>query len=119
MTGPTLRISAAASQILGMAVHELAANALQFGALSNEVGRIAVDWQIKSEGEPTLRLSWQESGGPSVVEPEHKGFGHTGMKRMVELGLGATVKVDYTATGLEWRLEAPAARLLQEHQTDI
>ena len=115
MAGPPLRLSAAASQILGMAMHELAANALHFGALSNEVGRIEVDWQIESEGERTLTLTWRERGGPNVVEPEHKGFGHTGMKRMVELGLNATVKVDYTATGLEWRLEAPAAGLLQGH----
>jgi two-component sensor histidine kinase len=113
IAGPPLRLSAAASQILGMAMHELAANALQFGAMSSEDGRIEIDWQIESEGDRTLTLTWQERGGPNVVEPEHKGFGHTDMKRMVELGLRATVIVDYTAKGLKWRLQAPAAGLLQ------
>jgi two-component sensor histidine kinase len=94
-------------------MHELAANALQFGAMSSEDGRIEIDWQIESEGDRTLTLTWQERGGPNVVEPEHKGFGHTDMKRMVELGLRATVIVDYTAKGLKWRLQAPAAGLLQ------
>lgn len=57
---------------LGMALHELGTNAVKYGALSNDVGTVTIEWSSTSEG---MRLEWTESGGPSVVAPARSGFG--------------------------------------------
>ena len=57
-----------------MVVHELATNAIKYGALSNGSGRVSVAW--KQHSQPNLvKLVWQESGGPKVSPPKQKGFG--------------------------------------------
>jgi PAS domain S-box-containing protein len=66
---------------LALILHELAANALQHGALSTPGGRIAISWRI-IEGPPrSVELSWREMGGPPVLEPQRRGFGLTLIER--------------------------------------
>ena len=65
--GPEVWVSANNSLMLTMCLHELATNAVKYGALSNGSGRIHVGWQCQDGA--TVRLSWQESGGPPVAPP--------------------------------------------------
>ena len=101
--GPDLEISQAASGALTMALHELATNAVKYGALSNDTGRVRIEWQV-SAGE--FSFTWTESGGPEVVFPTRSGFG----SRMIERALGATVKgsaaIDYRSAGIVFMLKA-------------
>jgi two-component system, chemotaxis family, CheB/CheR fusion protein len=62
------------SVVVAMVVHELATNALKYGALSNGSGRVSIAW--KQHSQPNLvKLVWQESGGPEISPPQRKGFG--------------------------------------------
>jgi two-component sensor histidine kinase/CheY-like chemotaxis protein len=70
--GPALLLSPEDTQLLAMALHELATNAAKYGALSSVAGRVDVSW---SHFEGRLTLSWRESGGPAVSVPGKTGFG--------------------------------------------
>ena len=66
-----------AAQNLGLALHELAINAMKYGALSSPEGRIVIRWELDDRQTPNkFRLLWQEEGGPPVNPPSHQGFGH-------------------------------------------
>jgi len=74
--GPALWVPAQASLTLTLCLHELATNAVKYGALSNGTGRVLVAWEPAGDGERhNVRLTWQEAGGPPVTVPERKGFG--------------------------------------------
>ena len=113
--GPPLQITASASQSLGMAVHELATNAVKFGALSNETGRVAISWSLQTDvtGQEQFAMSWIESGGPPVAKPARRGFGSTVIDGMLKMSLGCDAEVDFAPTGLVWRIGCPAAGLIE------
>lgn len=60
---------------LSLIVHELATNAIKYGALSTPSGQVRVRWEVEEASAPSVRLVWQESGGPSVTPPSSSGFG--------------------------------------------
>jgi two-component sensor histidine kinase len=63
--GPSVALSAKASLMLTMCLHELATNAAKYGALSSGTGQFQVSWElVASGGERRVRLTWRESGGP-------------------------------------------------------
>ena len=79
MHGLKLRLTAAAAQAIGLALHELAANAGKYGALSTAEGGVDIFWG--SEGD-TFTISWTERDGPPVPPPERRGFGTVVMEVM-------------------------------------
>jgi two-component sensor histidine kinase/DNA-binding response OmpR family regulator len=105
--GPSVRITAAAAQAVGMALHELATNAAKHGALSSQEGRVRVFWSISSGDEPLLAIHWTEEGGPKVSAPNRKGFGHLVIGPIVESALEGKVELDFRETGISWKLSAP------------
>jgi PAS domain S-box-containing protein len=109
LTGPPIFASASAAQALGMAFHELATNAIKYGALSDASGRVELGWKIVkgAEGEQVFVLEWIESDGPPVAAPSSSGFGSTAICRLAEQSLGAKVELNYPRTGLTWRLQCP------------
>ena len=104
VSGPSLQLSAAAAQAIGMALHELATNASKYGALSAPEGTIDVNW---SQDNDTFCLAWVERGGPPVEAPQSAGFGTFVLKTMAEQALSAVVVLEHAASGLSWRLTAP------------
>ncbi len=115
IAGPPLSLTPAATQALGMALHELATNAVKYGAFSTETGRVAITWGVEADEteEPRFTLSWLEKDGPTVAEPQRRGFGHTVTTRMVESSLGGEVSVDYAPAGLVWRLACPLHNIFE------
>jgi PAS domain S-box-containing protein len=115
IAGPALSITPAASQAIGMALHELATNAAKYGALSNERGRVDIAWTVSANGvaEPQLTMSWVEQGGPLVAKPQQRGFGSTVTSRMVEGSVGGEVSVDYARAGLVWRFSCPTENIVE------
>ncbi len=107
--GPDLRLSPAAAQVLGMALHELATNASKYGALANEEGRIDVRWQRQDD---QFSISWQEENGPEVVPPARQGFGTTVLRTMAAMSLDADVSLSYPASGLSWNLSCPLSKVV-------
>lgn len=111
VSGPELTLQPGTAQNIGMAFHELATNAAKYGALSTDSGSVAIIWSVDdtSAGEPELRMSWSESGGPVVAPPERAGFGATVIKTIVESSLSARVELNYAAEGFAWSMVCPLA----------
>jgi two-component sensor histidine kinase len=116
LSGPDLDVSAEAAQSLGMAIHELATNAGKYGALSNSVGVVDIDWRLDTGalGEGRLEISWLESGGPIVVTPTHKGFGTKVTEMMVKYSLNGQVSSSFNKTGFTWHLSCPTDRVFED-----
>ena len=108
--GPDLRLTREAAQGIGMALHELATNAVKHGALSNENGSITITWTCDDD---VFAVSWQEHGGPPVDEPTRRGFGNTVLTTLAETAVAGHVSLDYEPTGLRWQLTCPAHNALE------
>ncbi|MFW6413259.1 MAG: HWE histidine kinase domain-containing protein [Oceanicaulis sp.] len=108
LAGPPVSVGPGAAQGIGMAIHELAANAITHGALSETGGSVDIEWTCEG---PRFDLVWHESGGPGARAPERTGFGHTVITRMAEHAVGGAVDLDFRPGGLYWRLHADAARI--------
>ncbi|MEQ1696337.1 MAG: PAS domain S-box protein [Hyphomicrobiaceae bacterium] len=107
--GPAVALPVELTVPLGLALHELATNALKYGSLSVAGGFIALSWSVHDAGEKRmLRLVWSESGGPPAHDPTEKGFGSTLINRGVP---GATVAQSFTAAGLVCIMELPLPEL--------
>jgi two-component sensor histidine kinase len=101
MLGPTVPLSPRVAVILSMIVHEMATNAAKYGALSNDTGTIALDWEVINEGgQPRLRLIWREAGGPLVTAPVQRGFGSRLIERSARDQLGGEATVDFLPRGV-------------------
>lgn len=108
LTGPSIRLNAQAGQILGMAAHELATNAMKYGALNAENGVLRVSWTREDD---KVVLVWAESGFVPNFESKRRGFGTTVLESMVGRSLNADVKRTIKEDGLEWRLAIPMISL--------
>ncbi|MFV4741726.1 hypothetical protein ACNJU8_21110, partial [Mycobacterium tuberculosis] len=87
--GESLMVTPAAAETIGMALHELATNALKYGALAVPEGRVRLDWERAGD---VVRIGWTERGGPPVAgEPDSRGFGSRLIAEMPRVRLGAEV----------------------------
>jgi two-component sensor histidine kinase len=121
VSGEDFMLKAEAVQNLGLVLHELATNSVKYGALSVPHGRVRISWDDVApgdDGEPKIRLVWQESGGPPVTEPSRKGFGTTIIQRHAVAAFGGQVDVEFRPEGLVWRLVAPRANLERDDAGD-
>jgi PAS domain S-box-containing protein len=114
LTGPDIIVCAEAAQAIGLAIHELTTNAIKYGALSLPTGKVKVSWTFDGDAETPrqLILNWIEQGGPPVVPPSHRGFGHVVFDDMIERSLNAKVAVEFAVSGLNWRVSIPATNLI-------
>ncbi len=107
-SGPELHLCPRAALAIAMGLHELATNALKYGALSTDRGLVEVRWEISSAATPLLRLTWTERDGPPVVRPTHKGFGVRLIERTLAQDLGGTARISFDdAAGVTCVLEVP------------
>ncbi|KQR73134.1 PAS domain S-box protein [Rhizobium sp. Leaf341] len=112
LRGPRTIVGPKGALSLALLLHELGTNAVKYGALSNENGRVAIDWFIEGTGaERSLHLTWQETGGPLVTPPERKGFG----SKLLRMGLAGSggIDVDYAPSGLVVKMQALLSQLQQ------
>jgi two-component sensor histidine kinase len=101
MFGPKVPLSPRLAVVLSMIVHEIATNAANYGALSNDSGHVALDWEMLEEGGVRkLRLIWTETGGPPVVAPVQRGFGSRLIERSARDQLGGEATVDFLPRGV-------------------
>ena len=103
--GPPLRIGPRTAVALAMALHELCTNAIKYGALSVDRGRVAIRWTIR-DSEPSFRFSWQESGGPPVSKPPRRGFGSRLIERALASELQGKASLEFRAEGVLFTLDA-------------
>jgi len=107
LSGPPVRLQAKAAETLGLAIHELATNAVEHGALSNTRGRLRVCWRVEDDW---LVFDWIESGAPGPVATRmHGGFGMEVLEKMLAHNLGAITALVFGPEGLRCRVELPFA----------
>jgi two-component sensor histidine kinase len=102
--GPAVLLTPSATVTLTLALHELATNAAKYGALSNDNGKVDIDWAADTE---MLTIIWRERDGPAVAKPERSGFGTRLLERGVARDLGGAVTIDFRPTGLMCTITAP------------
>lgn len=108
LDGPEIELTADLAIPVGMALHELATNAVKYGSLSVPDGCLKVHWTIEHTGEGrSLRLEWLERGGPPVVPPRRKGFGSVMLERVLTVQCRARIEQHFEPVGLRFTMETP------------
>jgi PAS domain S-box-containing protein len=102
--GPEIVLNPRATNALTLALHELATNALKYGALASDAGRIDVDWRLRAGG--GFELSWTERGGPPVTPPSRCGFGLTLIQQVTGRELGGNARLEFPPDGVRATFEA-------------
>ena len=114
LSGPEVILTTEATQSIGLALHELATNAVKYGALSVPEGKLTVSWSFddQSQHAHNFHLSWVERGGPAVTPPSRVGFGRTVIERLTAAALDGKVSLEYAPEGVQWCIDAPASCLV-------
>jgi two-component sensor histidine kinase len=109
--GPLVTLPFRVLQLLALALHELATNALKHDALKDASGRLDVRWQILDGSENTLlELAWVESGVEFYEQKSsslHRGYGRELLEHGLPYQLDATTKFEPGADGMRFWLSVP------------
>jgi PAS domain S-box-containing protein len=95
--GPQVLLETSAAQAVAVTLHELATNAVKYGALSVADGQIEFIWSHDADGQ--LNLRWTETGGPPVKAPTRTGFGGRIIEQMIAQLKGES-RFDWRPEGL-------------------
>ena len=102
--GCDIVLNAQAVQQFALITHELATNAVKYGALSTPDGRILVEGSIERENDNgTFSFLWKEAGGPKVSAPKRKGFG-TAILHHLAKQYGQQIRMGYDPEGIRYEL---------------
>ena len=111
IAGENVLLPPKATLTLAIAFHELATNAVKYGAFSNEAGSILIDWSVEpAPGGKRLILCWREKDGPPVLPPSGKGFGSWVLERGLAHELEGSVTLDYRPDGVVCTIDIPLPR---------
>ena len=116
MEGSSMMLAPEVAQNLGLALHELATNAVKHGSLASPGGKVRIVWRTEQGGnkEQRFQLMWQERGGAAVAPPERRGFGHLVLEDVVPSMLGGTGTLAFAPEGVTWTLDVTLRTILSE-----
>jgi two-component sensor histidine kinase len=101
LAGPDVDLPARLAVVLGMAFHELAINAVKYGALSTASGRVQVDWKVEDRGDGAiLIIDWCELGGPMLETEPHPGFGSRLLRQAITRELAGQLDLRFEREGV-------------------
>ncbi len=98
--GPQIMVSPKVAVSLTMALHELATNAVKYGALSSPSGKVRIVWHHLPPGDGDLKLVWEESGGLPVTPPTRKGLGVRLIEDQLAYEFNGRTTMDFAPGGL-------------------
>jgi two-component sensor histidine kinase/AmiR/NasT family two-component response regulator len=101
ITGPAVFLKPETAQTIALVLHELATNAVKYGALSDPAGMVTLNWQCEHN---SLKLQWIETGGPAVSPPTTKGYGTKVITASIKQQLGGTIGFDWQPGGLAFAM---------------
>lgn len=107
--GPEIGLRDRAAEIFALALHELATNAVKYGALAQPRGHIAVTWRVThAAGRGRLSLEWRETGVPAIdPAPARRGFGRDLIERGLPYELGAATAMEFLPGGVRCTIDLP------------
>jgi two-component system CheB/CheR fusion protein len=109
LQGESLQVGPNAATTLTLVMHEMATNAVKYGALSSDTGHLAIAWQRDDDG---VVLTWRETGGPAILKPPaNVGFGSQLTRKSITGQLGGTLVQDWRPEGLFLTITLPGERL--------
>jgi len=112
VSGPALIMNPQAAQSFALAVHELATNAIKYGALSSPAGRVVIGWSVDArDGVGEFTFHWQELDGPPVATPLRKGFGSTVLEQVMAEYAATTPSIEFAAGGVAYRVSGPLSAI--------
>lgn len=110
VSGPEIVLTPKAMQNLGLALHELATNAMKYGAFSVPEGTVKINWRTVGQGaNKKLQLVWREEGGPEAKAPKQKGFGSVLLEKIFGSDLEGRSGLKYRTSGLTWQAQIGSA----------
>jgi two-component sensor histidine kinase len=109
--GPDLRLNHRAAVAVAMVLNELMTNAAKYGALSQQDGRVRLEWNFGNETPAQLHMEWSETGGPLVHPPTRRGFGSSLIEQSIGRELGGTFQKDFQPDGLSCTIMLPLDRI--------
>jgi PAS domain S-box-containing protein len=106
--GPPVALPAGHAQTLALALHELATNAVKYGAFRQPAGRLAVTWAVEGAGRRVL-IEWREGGVPmtEATRPRRKGYGTELIEHALPYQLGAKTRLEFGADGVRCAIVVP------------
>lgn len=104
--GPDVMLDTSTAVVAGLALQELATNAVKYGALQKPSGRVSLTWQPSTIEVGHVDVLWIESGGPTVSPPQHEGFGSRLLKGMTRDG---HLSMEFLPAGLRCSFSLPVA----------
>ncbi len=108
VNGPAIWLQPSAAVAFGLVIHELATNAVKYGALSNTTGTVTISWVVAgTTSQPCLDVQWQEAGGPAPEVSRLPGFGTQLLEGQVAHGLGGTLEKGFAPEGIAIRISVP------------
>lgn len=108
LSGPDVELQPRAGQVFALAIHELAVNAVEHGALGTSTGRLEILWDVAAgNSEPTLTFSWKERDAANLAEPSHRGFGTEVLTRTLPYELEAGTFLAFEPDGLRCTISFP------------
>ncbi|MBR0719580.1 CheR family methyltransferase [Bradyrhizobium liaoningense] len=111
VSGPAVRFQPKAAETFALAIHELATNALKYGALGQPSGRLEISWRVDETAEsPQLLFEWREWGGPQVAPPPRKGFGTELLERTLAFELKGQTTISFNPSGLQCLIAIPLTK---------
>jgi two-component system CheB/CheR fusion protein len=106
--GPPVELGQVGSQSLTLMLHELATNAVKYGALSTGKGKVTIGWRLEGEeGAQHVVLRWRESEGPAVVPPQKRGQGTRFVEKGVAYELRGKATLDFLPKGFQAVIDFP------------
>lgn len=107
-SGPDVILGPRRARTFTLLVHELATNAVKYGALSATQGTVAIRWSAEDAGAGArFRFQWRERGGPAVAPPSRAGFGRSLLEKAAALDFATQPKIDFAPDGLTYEFDAP------------
>ncbi len=97
VSGPAFAVTPDVAHILVLVLHELASNAAKYGALSVPEGRVALAWELGSE---ELTITWQETGGPTVLNEPAEGLGTSIIRNALAFEFNARSTLAFEPSGV-------------------
>jgi two-component sensor histidine kinase len=108
LTGPEVELQPRAGQVLALAVHELAVNAVEHGSLGTATGRVEIAWRVSgTEPDVVLTFIWRERGATGQTAPAREGFGTEVLTRMLAYELKAESSLAHEPDGILCTIRVP------------